>query len=41
MNKIITKLTDFTLSIWHEDNIFLNSTLSMKYSILHKIAIAN
>ena len=33
--------SDFTLTVWPKDNNFQSSILSMKYSILHKIAIAN
>ena len=41
MNKVTVELTGFTLTIWPKDNNFLSSTLYVKYSILHKIAIAN
>ena len=39
MNKVITELIDFILTVWPEDNNFLSSIQSMKYPIPHKIAI--
>ena len=41
MNKVIAELIGFTLTVQPEDNNFLSYTLFVKYSILHKIAIAN
>ena len=41
MHKVAVELTSSALTHWPTENAILSTVLTSKYSILHKIAIAN
>ena len=41
MNVVTIELTEIFFLIWHDLNVLSSAFLTTKYSILHKIAIAN